>query len=44
MSACFVKPDGRIHFVQFPFDVLVCVYFYSLFGIYKLDVSWIHAS
>jgi hypothetical protein len=33
-----VKSDGCIRFVQFSFDVLVCVNFYSLFGVCKLDV------
>jgi len=38
MPASFVKPDGCVRFVQFPFDVVVCVYVCSLFGVYKLDV------
>jgi len=32
-----VKPDGCIRFVQFPFGVLISVYIYGLFGVYKFD-------
>jgi len=33
-----VKPDGCVRFVHFPFGVLISVYIYGLFGIYKFDI------
>jgi hypothetical protein len=33
-----VKPDGCVRFVQFPFGVLINVFVYGLFGVYKFDI------
>ena len=33
----FVKPDGCVRFVEFPFG-LISVYIGGLFGVYKFDI------
>ena len=38
-STVLVKPDGCVRFVQFSFGVLIGVYFYGLFGVYKFNIS-----
>ena len=38
ISSLRVKPDGCVRFVQFPFVVLLSVYIYGLFGVYKFDI------
>jgi len=37
--AGLVKPDGCVRFVQFPFGVLISVYFCGLFGVYKFNIN-----
>jgi hypothetical protein len=34
----FIKPDGCVRFVQFPFGVLISVYICGLFGFYEFDI------
>jgi len=33
-----VKADGCVRFGQFPYGVLISVYIYGLFGVYKFDI------
>jgi hypothetical protein len=37
IPASFVKPDGCVRFVQFSFGVVISVYFYGFFGVYKFN-------
>jgi hypothetical protein len=42
---CYIKPDGCVRFVQFSFGVLISVYFYCLFGVYKFNIqvtTWVY--
>jgi hypothetical protein len=37
-KSLIVKQDGCVRFIRFPFGVLISVYIYGLFGVYKLDI------